>query len=634
MDSLFAIGLGLGLRFLVDVVTQHDFRVGGSLVGLWEGAVLYHFIGKMPRSNDPYIAYAVRLFVDFLFTESWYKLALVLLWTGLGLVLSDIAPCFWYDIGLRKIVRRFRRDMGLLGVPLLSFSSKPPNNSRVRFHSPTRASAPPQPRVPPATTRARHPSLTPSNASSSSTTPTITPNQKPSGIPGTFSDVWSKDTHRDQSAPADAQTDESSSSSVVDPDIRTESSHSDSSSEADPSAENPRDIPEEEEYPPEKEDGDRTPTMRGNQLPNEPADNIHATDGVQPPHVDDVPAIPDVLDEKLGKEVRADAPLPSATADPATPNVLADPDFLPIPPPFADDSSTHTISAQLPLIPTPPAAPSAPSPLMDTAAGTPDLVDDKSSSTPPPAVPPKDILPPSTVTIDPIATEATIATATAATTTTQGHLPPTNDITTAKITPPADKRTTPPPAYSNTNPNPHSNPEIQPSADETQAKMNTSTPVPSQFIPEWQPEEVELVLDLYTPAELQDASGPSPNPDITGNGHPTAGHGKSWTESLIDKAKQTSIHDTLSKLTGKGKDSKDKKKKHLRNIEEGNSTGKEQKKDELGEILLPKSGMESSADKARQAALEEAMSKLMGTGNETKDEKILSQNEEVDDTGA
>ncbi|KII92837.1 hypothetical protein PLICRDRAFT_63073, partial [Plicaturopsis crispa FD-325 SS-3] len=84
MDSIYAIGLGLSLRFVIDTLSHHDVRLSGSLVGLWEGVVLYHFVEKMPRSFDPYVGFGVRLFVDFLFTESVAKLTVVMLWTGLG----------------------------------------------------------------------------------------------------------------------------------------------------------------------------------------------------------------------------------------------------------------------------------------------------------------------------------------------------------------------------------------------------------------------------------------------------------------------------------------------------------------------------------------------------------------------
>ena len=136
MDSVFAIGFGLGLRFVIDTVSDHDFKVTGTLVGLWEGVIMLHFTKKMPKSSDPFIAYGVRLFVDFLYTESVTRLVIVLVWTALGMVLADVTPGIWYEVGLRRVWRRFRRDIYtmLRMIPTVAFF--PPTRT-VRF-SPSR----------------------------------------------------------------------------------------------------------------------------------------------------------------------------------------------------------------------------------------------------------------------------------------------------------------------------------------------------------------------------------------------------------------------------------------------------------------------------------------------------------------
>jgi hypothetical protein len=72
MEHLFAIGLGLGLRALVD--SYHaEYRISGTLVGLWEGAVLAHFLAKRPDSSDAYFALAFRLLCDLAVTESFVR---------------------------------------------------------------------------------------------------------------------------------------------------------------------------------------------------------------------------------------------------------------------------------------------------------------------------------------------------------------------------------------------------------------------------------------------------------------------------------------------------------------------------------------------------------------------------------
>ena len=136
MDSIYAIGAGLGLRFVVDAVTRHDFKITGTLVGLWEGVILLHFMKKMPRSSDPFVAFAVRLFIDFIITESISRFVLVVIWTGMGMVLADITPAVWEDAGMRRTWRHFRRDLYTISEMIPTVAFYPPTRT-VRF-SPSR----------------------------------------------------------------------------------------------------------------------------------------------------------------------------------------------------------------------------------------------------------------------------------------------------------------------------------------------------------------------------------------------------------------------------------------------------------------------------------------------------------------
>ncbi|KAK0483759.1 hypothetical protein IW261DRAFT_1464956 [Armillaria novae-zelandiae] len=139
MDSIFAIGAGTALRFVVDNVARNNLKLIGSIIGLWEGIVLLHFLQKMPYSFDPYVGYAVRLFIDFLVTESITRLLLVVVWTGLGMVLADIAPSIWHETGMRRAWHRLRRELFLLtrSVPTLTPFTKP----RIVRFSPSRTAS-------------------------------------------------------------------------------------------------------------------------------------------------------------------------------------------------------------------------------------------------------------------------------------------------------------------------------------------------------------------------------------------------------------------------------------------------------------------------------------------------------------
>ncbi|KAG6375493.1 hypothetical protein JVT61DRAFT_3052 [Boletus reticuloceps] len=186
MDSILAIGVGLVLRIVVDVATDNDDRVGGVLVGLWEGVVLNHFIQRMPRSFDPYLGFGFRIFVDFLFTQSLSRLSLIVLWALVGMLLADIAPNIWRDSGLRHLYRQVRKDVRHVkrSVPRIRIKNDFPSVhlfNRSRSTSSNASSSIRSDRAIPS--RSPAPSPTPGHARRSGPSP-----------PGTFPDVsgWSE----------------------------------------------------------------------------------------------------------------------------------------------------------------------------------------------------------------------------------------------------------------------------------------------------------------------------------------------------------------------------------------------------------------------------------------------------------
>lgn len=186
MESVLAIGVGLGLRIVVDAATD-DHKVGGVLVGLWEGVVLNHFLRKMPRSFDPYIALAFRVFVDFLFTQSLSRMALVALWTLVGMLLADVTPSIWRDSGLRRLYRRVRREARHIkrAIPDIRIKNDIP---RVRLFSHRRRSSSP--------VSIRSDRAAPAQSPPPGTAPMPGPPRRPSGRnpPGMFpgSSGWSE----------------------------------------------------------------------------------------------------------------------------------------------------------------------------------------------------------------------------------------------------------------------------------------------------------------------------------------------------------------------------------------------------------------------------------------------------------
>ncbi|KAI0775769.1 hypothetical protein BD413DRAFT_531378 [Trametes elegans] len=217
MDNLVAIGVGLGLRALIDTVTHHNHRVNGSLVGLWEGAVLRHFISKYPASVDPYVSFGFRLLVDLLWTMSWTRLFITILWSFMGLLLSDFFVDLYADRRFRRFMRKVRHAVIYPLLRLFSRSSGRRRSSgvgtgsgtpsRAQFfqipasssatstaRSPTSLRSPPlQPRSPPEQSRGP---FRPTASSAAGT-----PRRPALRVPGSFSDRYSE-TDTDASRPS------------------------------------------------------------------------------------------------------------------------------------------------------------------------------------------------------------------------------------------------------------------------------------------------------------------------------------------------------------------------------------------------------------------------------------------------
>ena len=191
MDSLLAIGVGLGLRALVDTVTHHNHRVNGSLVGLWEGAVLRHFITKYPSTFDPYIAYGFRLLADLLWTQSWMRLVIVVLWTFMGMLLSDVGVDLSADRRFRRLTRTVRYTVI---YPLLRQFSSSRRSSSSSSTGPARAQFYQVPGTT-STSTARSPGTQGRSATDVSAPPrsaTPGPRRPALRVPGSFSDRTSE----------------------------------------------------------------------------------------------------------------------------------------------------------------------------------------------------------------------------------------------------------------------------------------------------------------------------------------------------------------------------------------------------------------------------------------------------------
>lgn len=93
MDVLFSTLAGLGLRIFLGspdgALALGQFSL--TIIGLWEGLVLYHFSTRVKNSEtDYYLALALRILVDLLYTGSIHRAFITLAWTGVGVVVAEI----------------------------------------------------------------------------------------------------------------------------------------------------------------------------------------------------------------------------------------------------------------------------------------------------------------------------------------------------------------------------------------------------------------------------------------------------------------------------------------------------------------------------------------------------------------
>jgi hypothetical protein len=369
MDNLLAVGLGLAVRHVVNVVGRADVRMAGTLVGMWEGAVLSHLLRKSGTALDPLLGYAVRLFVDYSVSENLTRLVLTVVWTGLGIILADIAPALWVDVGLHRYWRRFRRNVDSMSRSMPSVDVDFfPRARTVRFSPrPTTAvltdtdstATPVSPRSPAAAPRPHSKRHVPGSFESDTDTITdpgsvrlrqselLQPRRRQSSVFPSFATVF-----RDSASDATSvgHVDEGNISSPL----------SEGGTE-DLSAANPSEIPDElelEYIDTKPEEG--TPKQRNIGLPT-PTDSLHPFDPmrhdddyIRPPPTADIRTIPDTYDdwENITKSDAENAPpfLPEKVEE--QPPAKESPAPHPVPPPVSDRvTSQNTTFMQESVLP-------------------------------------------------------------------------------------------------------------------------------------------------------------------------------------------------------------------------------------------------------------------------------------------
>ncbi|EIW63262.1 uncharacterized protein TRAVEDRAFT_161434 [Trametes versicolor FP-101664 SS1] len=229
MDNLVAIGVGLGLRALIDTLTNHNHRLNGSLVGLWEGAILRHFISKYPASIDPYVAYGFRLLIDLLWTTSWMRLFITILWSFMGMLLSDVFVDLYADRRFRRFMRFVRHSVIYPLLRLFSLSGSRTSSGGGSNRSTSSSARAQYYQLPPSSSgasNARSPPLEPRSPTDASRAPFRPPAPTPAPprrsamrVPGSFSDRGWSETDTNASATSRTPVQELSRPPTRDPSL-------------------------------------------------------------------------------------------------------------------------------------------------------------------------------------------------------------------------------------------------------------------------------------------------------------------------------------------------------------------------------------------------------------------------------
>ncbi|TDL26078.1 hypothetical protein BD410DRAFT_895512 [Rickenella mellea] len=114
MDSLVAIISGIAMRVSVSMIFGQSLKVAALLTGLWDGILLHRSMRRTKyRSSDllsdPYLQAAFAVLFELTMNRSLLRIVVVSLGWCLGVVLADVGPAIWYDIGGEDLPRELER---------------------------------------------------------------------------------------------------------------------------------------------------------------------------------------------------------------------------------------------------------------------------------------------------------------------------------------------------------------------------------------------------------------------------------------------------------------------------------------------------------------------------------------------
>lgn len=107
MDALVSFAPGLAVRLFLYSIGNISPKAEWALIGLWDGYAVRK-MSERTASHETTAIYLLLFLVDYYISHSFYKTAIISLWTVLGMIVTELlGPSHWHDTTSER--RRGRR---------------------------------------------------------------------------------------------------------------------------------------------------------------------------------------------------------------------------------------------------------------------------------------------------------------------------------------------------------------------------------------------------------------------------------------------------------------------------------------------------------------------------------------------
>ena len=138
MNTETSISLGIVVRVFVNLLCSENIKLAAALLGLWDGLLIHRsWVERRLFEPDTILLLAAGFLFDHVIFASVVRTVTLLLGCGLGIVLSDIGPDIWYEIGGDRIIKDVNRgaESVLAAIPFLGVESSDEDDASVSSRS-------------------------------------------------------------------------------------------------------------------------------------------------------------------------------------------------------------------------------------------------------------------------------------------------------------------------------------------------------------------------------------------------------------------------------------------------------------------------------------------------------------------